>query len=80
MWTDLGALAPSLVVCAAFLGGVFVLLRREMAPRRRNAGRGESGEDMPDGPGISHTEDDHPRTAPGREEAPDRRAGRRSRD
>jgi amino-acid N-acetyltransferase len=35
MWQDLGALAPSLIVCVAFLVGVGVLLRREMAPKRR---------------------------------------------
>ncbi len=35
MWQDLGALAPSLIVCVAFLIGVAMLLRREMAPKRR---------------------------------------------
>jgi hypothetical protein len=43
MWQDFGALAPSLIVCVAFLVGVGVLLRREMAPKRRasrNAKRG----------------------------------------
>jgi hypothetical protein len=32
---DLETIAPSVIVCAAFLVGVIVLLRREMAPRRR---------------------------------------------
>ena len=35
MWQDLAALTPPLVVCVAFLIGVAVLLRREMAPKRR---------------------------------------------
>ena len=35
MWQDLGALAPSLIVCVAFLIGVAMLLHREMAPKRR---------------------------------------------
>jgi hypothetical protein len=34
MFADLEALAPSVIVCAAFLVGVIWLLRREMAPRR----------------------------------------------
>jgi hypothetical protein len=80
MLTDLGALAPSLVVCAAFLAGVFVLLRREMAPRRRNTGGGQSREDIPDGTGISHSEDESRATIPDHEEVPDPPGGRRSRD
>jgi hypothetical protein len=35
MLTDLAALTPPLVMAAAFIAGVVVLLRREMAPRRR---------------------------------------------
>jgi hypothetical protein len=35
MWQDLAALTPPLVVCVAFLIGVGMLLRREMAPKRR---------------------------------------------
>jgi len=35
MWQDLAALTPPLVVCVAFLVGVAMLLRREMAPKRR---------------------------------------------
>ena len=35
MWTDLAALTPPLIVCVAFLVGVAILLRREMAPKRR---------------------------------------------
>jgi hypothetical protein len=39
MLRDLAALAPSIIVCVAFLVGVGVLLRRELAPKRRAAGR-----------------------------------------
>ncbi len=35
MRTDLAALTPPLVMAAAFIAGVVVLLRHEMAPRRR---------------------------------------------
>jgi hypothetical protein len=34
MWQDLAALAPPLIVCAAFLVGLALFLRREMAPKR----------------------------------------------
>jgi len=37
MWQDLAALTPSLVVCAAFIIGLALLLRREMGPKRRSA-------------------------------------------
>jgi membrane protein insertase Oxa1/YidC/SpoIIIJ len=37
MWQDLAALTPSLVVCAAFLIGLAMLLRSQMAPKRRAA-------------------------------------------
>lgn len=35
MMQDLAALAPPAIVCAAFLVGAWVLLRRELAPKRR---------------------------------------------
>jgi len=35
MLKDLAALTPPAVVCAAFLVGLVLLLRREMAPKRR---------------------------------------------
>jgi hypothetical protein len=35
LFKDLAALAPPAVVCAAFLAGLVLLLRREMAPKRR---------------------------------------------
>lgn len=35
MLNDLAALTPPAVVCAAFIVGLVLLLRREMAPKRR---------------------------------------------
>jgi hypothetical protein len=35
MTQDLAALAPSAIVCVAFLIGGWMLLRRELAPKRR---------------------------------------------
>jgi hypothetical protein len=35
LFKDLAALTPPAVVCAAFLAGLVLLLRREMAPKRR---------------------------------------------
>jgi hypothetical protein len=35
MLQDLAALAPPAVVCAAFLVGAWVLVRKELAPKRR---------------------------------------------
>jgi len=37
MWQDLAALTPPLVVCVAFLIGLALLLRSQMAPKRRAA-------------------------------------------
>ena len=51
MLQDLAALAPPFIVCAAFLVGVGVLLRRELAPRRRGGGTAERGDARPDGHG-----------------------------
>ncbi len=58
MWADLAALTPSLVVCAAFLIGVALFLRREMSPRRRRS-PGGSPDGSPDAPpdGTRHTGD-----------------------
>lgn len=79
MLQDLAVLTPSLVVCAAFLAGVVVLLRREMAPRRRNREGDGSSEDMSAGRGISEPEDDA--VAPcDREETADPQTRSRSRD
>jgi hypothetical protein len=35
MMQDLAALAPPAIVCAVFLVGAWVILRRELAPKRR---------------------------------------------
>jgi hypothetical protein len=48
MWADLATLTPSLVVCAAFLIGVALFLRREMSPPRRRP-RGGSPDRPPGG-------------------------------
>jgi hypothetical protein len=37
MWQDLAALTPPLVVCVGFLIGLAMLLRSQMAPKRRAA-------------------------------------------
>ncbi|HLH83966.1 MAG TPA: hypothetical protein VKV38_11940 [Trebonia sp.] len=43
---DLAALAPSAVVCAAFLIGTWMLVRHELAPKRR--ARARAGDGSPD--------------------------------
>jgi len=43
MGQDLAALAPSAIVCAAFLVGVGLLLRRELGPKRRARADAEEG-------------------------------------
>jgi hypothetical protein len=35
MLQDLAALAPPVIVCAAFVAGAWVIVRRELAPKRR---------------------------------------------
>jgi hypothetical protein len=79
MLQDLAVLTPSLVVCAAFLAGVVVLLRREMAPRRRNREGDGSSEDTSAGRGISEPEDDAAATSD-RQETADPQTRSRSRD
>jgi hypothetical protein len=34
MYEDLATLAPSAIVCVAFLWGIWALIRHEMAPKR----------------------------------------------
>jgi hypothetical protein len=48
MLQDLATLAPSAIVCAAFLVGVWMLLRHEMAPKRRlrQSGQTQPGDDQ----------------------------------
>ncbi len=55
MRNDFAALIPPFVVAVAFIVGVVVFLRREMAPRRRRAGR-DRRPDMP-GTGAAGTSD-----------------------
>jgi hypothetical protein len=47
MLQDLATVAPSAIVCAGFLVGVWVLLRHEMAPKRRSRrdGQAQPGDD-----------------------------------
>jgi hypothetical protein len=40
MMQDLAALAPPAIVCAAFLVGAWVIVRRELAPKRRARAQG----------------------------------------
>ncbi len=42
---DLAALAAPAIVCVAFLVGAWAIVRRELAPRRRQAARPEPGHD-----------------------------------
>ena len=50
MTQDLAALAPSAIVCVAFLIGAWMLLRRELAPKRRARATADPGAgDEPDG-------------------------------
>lgn len=75
---DLAVLTPSLIVCAAFLAGVFALLRHEMAPQRRDR---EDGSQAPDntGPGsFSGGEDGGSSAASQHEDVTERQAGTRS--
>ena len=40
---DLAALAPSVIVCVAFLIGAWMLLRRELGPKRRARAKAADG-------------------------------------
>lgn len=71
-------LTPSLIVCVAFLAGVFALLRHEMAPRRRAREDARLAEDMSAGDPISAQEEDGATATSESEEAGDRPTGRRS--
>jgi hypothetical protein len=48
MLQDLAALAPPAIVCVAFLIGVGMLLRHELAPKRRVSAKGERPADERD--------------------------------
>ena len=53
MTQDLAALAPSAIVCVAFLIVGWMLVRRELAPKRRNraAAEGHQGSERSHEPG-----------------------------
>jgi len=87
MLADLSALAPSLIVAAGFLIGVYLLLRRELAPRRSrrrarsDADRGAGANfaaDIPAGRNISGQEDAAPDTSSDDEQSADQPRGTRS--
>jgi hypothetical protein len=42
MLQDLAALVPSAIVCVAFLIGAWMLLRRELGPKRRARARADA--------------------------------------
>jgi len=57
MTQDLAALAPSAIVCVAFLIGAWMLLRRELAPKRRARAKADAGAaDGRDGEQGEHSE------------------------
>lgn len=56
MLQDLETVAPSVIVCVAFLVGVIALVRREMAPKRKDR-RGQSGPGH--GEGAAREEREH---------------------
>jgi hypothetical protein len=45
MLQDLATLGPSAIVCVGFLVGVWMLLRHEMAPKRRSQRDGQARPD-----------------------------------
>jgi hypothetical protein len=54
MLQDLAALAPPVIVCAAFLVGAWAIVRRELAPKRRARAAAKVG--AADNPGAEHTD------------------------
>lgn len=50
MLQDLAALAPSAIVCVAFLVGAWAIVRRELAPKRRERAQAQAaiGEQAPE--------------------------------
>jgi hypothetical protein len=45
MLQDLAALAPPVIVCAAFVIGAWMLLRRELGPKRRARAKADADAD-----------------------------------
>ena len=68
MLSDLAALTPPVVVCAAFLIGVVVFLRHQLGPKRESAEDEYSGDISGDG-GIPHTEGSESATSTDRRES-----------
>lgn len=62
MLRDLEVLTPSLVVCAAFLIGVVMFLRRQMGAKRAADEQGPA--DIPDDTGNATPEDAGPPSSP----------------
>jgi len=48
MLQDLAAVAPPVIVCAAFVIGAWMLLRRELAPKRRARAKADADADAGD--------------------------------
>jgi hypothetical protein len=46
MLQDLAALAPPVIVCVAFVIGAWVIVRRELAPKRRERAKDEPVTDV----------------------------------
>jgi hypothetical protein len=59
MLQDLAAIAPPAIVCAGFLIGAWVLVRKELAPRRRARVQAEEAEDALEAERADH---DHGRS------------------
>ncbi len=51
MAQDLATLAPSAIVCVAFLIGAWALVRRELAPKRRRRADDDAAADQERPPG-----------------------------
>jgi hypothetical protein len=54
MLQDLAALAPPVIVCAAFLVGAWVIVRRELAPKRQAREAAKAG--AADKPAAEHAD------------------------
>jgi hypothetical protein len=65
MLADLAALTPSLVVCVAFLIGVGLFLRRQMAAKQ-SGGDDEAPDDISGDSGIPEPERSRPASPPDR--------------
>jgi hypothetical protein len=57
MMQDLAAIAPPAIVCVAFLVGVWALVRRELAPKRRTRAQATAAADERDRARADHEQD-----------------------